>query len=110
MACDRFPRIARSCCYLVQSRADSVHDGSMLERREPGLRDLHIVLRRIEARTDAADHLAIDDDGQTALHLDKVARAQQCDATVINGVLERFARLLEQSRGPRLSGREFNSG
>jgi len=35
---------------------------SRLECRKSRLRNLHVVLRRIEARADATDHLAIDDD------------------------------------------------
>ena len=35
---------------------------SMRDRYQPGLRDLHVVLRRVEDRPDRADYLAIDDD------------------------------------------------
>jgi hypothetical protein len=31
---------------------------SMWDRCQTGLRDLHVVLRRVEARADSADHLA----------------------------------------------------
>src|SRR5271165_2630117 len=75
---------------------------------KPCLRDLHIVVRRIEARADAADHLTIDDDRQASLHRDEVTCRDQCDTTVIDGVLERLARFLEQSSRASLSRRKLN--
>jgi hypothetical protein len=59
------------------------------------LRDLDVVLRRIEARADASDDLAIDHDWKTALHLDETRRRDGSGSTVIDRVLERLARLFE---------------
>jgi hypothetical protein len=42
------------------------------KRCKAGLRDLHVVLRGIETRSDPADDLALDNDRETALHLDEV--------------------------------------
>ena len=47
----------------------------MRERRYSGLRDLRVVLGRVEACTDRTDHLAIDHDWKASLHLDEAARA-----------------------------------
>jgi len=68
----------------------------MRDRCQPGLRDLHVVLRRVEARSDGADHLAIDHDWKPALHLDEALRGNGSNATVVDRVLERLARFLEQ--------------
>ena len=48
----------------------------MRDRCQPGLRDLHVVLRRVEARPDSADHFAVDDNRQPALHLGEALRRQ----------------------------------
>jgi hypothetical protein len=65
----------------------------MRERRNSGLRDLHVVLGRVEASTECTDHLAIDHDWKASLHLDEAARRDGRDAAVVNRILERFARL-----------------
>jgi hypothetical protein len=64
---------------------------------EAGLRDLHVVLRRVEARPDGADHLAIDNDWQTALHVGEALRRNGSNATVVDRVLERLARFLNSA-------------
>src|SRR5260221_7734575 len=77
---------------------------SLAERGEPCLRDLHVVLRRIEACTDRADHLAIDHDRKASLHLDEAARRHGGDASMIDGVLERLAWLLNNAAVLALPG------
>jgi hypothetical protein len=58
------------------------------EGGEPRLRDLRVMLRGIEARADAPDHLAIDDDRKASLHLDESVRRHSRDAAMIDRVLE----------------------
>jgi hypothetical protein len=60
----------------------------MRDRRQPGLSDLHIVLRRVEARADGANYLAINDDWKATLHLREALRRNSGNATVIDRVLE----------------------
>jgi hypothetical protein len=48
------------------------------------LRDLHVMLWGIEARADAPDHLAIDNDRKASLHLDEAVRRDRRDAAVID--------------------------
>jgi hypothetical protein len=78
---------------------------SMRDHCQPRLRDLDVVLRRIEARSDGADHLAFDDDGKPALHLGEALRGNGSNATVVDRVLERLTRFLEQRGRPDLAGR-----
>jgi hypothetical protein len=47
---------------------------SMRDRSQPGLRDLRVVLRRVEARPESADHLAANDNWNPALHLSDALR------------------------------------
>jgi hypothetical protein len=54
----------------------------MVERGESCLSDLYVVLRGAEARADTADHLAIDHDGQAAVHFDIAVRRNRCDAAM----------------------------
>ena len=68
----------------------------MRDRCEPGLRDLNVMLRRVEARPDSANHLAIDDNWKPALHLGEALCRHRSNATVVDRVLERLARFLEQ--------------
>jgi hypothetical protein len=82
----------------------------MRDRCQPGLRDLHVVLRRVEARSDGADHLAIDHDRKPALHLDEALRGNGSNATVVDRVLERLARFLEQRGCSGLPRRKLNAG
>jgi hypothetical protein len=49
---------------------------SMRDRYQPGLRDLHVVLRRVEDRPDRADYLAIDDDWKPPLHQGEALRRE----------------------------------
>ena len=56
----------------------------MRDRCQPGLRDLHVMLWGIEARADAPDHLAIDNDRKASLHLDEAVRRDRRDAAVID--------------------------
>ena len=63
------------------------------------MRDLHVVLGCIETCADSADHLSIDHNRKTALHLDEIARGDGCDPTVIDGIFKRLTRLLEQRGG-----------
>ena len=67
----------------------------MRERRDSGLRDLHVVLGRVEACTDRTDHFAVDHDWKASFHLDEAARRHGRDTAVVNRVFERLARLLE---------------
>ena len=67
----------------------------MRDRCQSGLRDLYIVLRRVEARPDGADHLAVDDDRKPALHLGEALRRNGSNATVVDRILERPTRFLE---------------
>jgi hypothetical protein len=76
----------------------------MRERRHSGLRDLHVVLGRVEARTDCTDHFAIDYDWKASRHLDKTTRRHGRDAAVVNRILERLARLFEQGCRPSFAG------
>ena len=82
----------------------------MRERRNSGLRDLHVVLGRVEACTDRTDHFAIDHDGKASLHLDEASRRHGRDAAVVNRILERLARLLEQRCGSCFARRKFDTG
>jgi hypothetical protein len=68
-----------------------------------GARDLNVVLGCIETCSDSTDHLPIDHNWETTLHLDEVARCDLGDPTVIDGVLQRLTRFLEQRRGSRLA-------
>jgi hypothetical protein len=68
---------------LVTGRSRNAATQSMTERREPCLRNLHVALRGIEARTNAADRLTVDDDRQPALHLDETTRSNSRGSTVI---------------------------
>jgi hypothetical protein len=104
---------------VLQERADGVpsrsadlslhadpNGPSTRERCQSGLRDLHIVLRCIEARSNGADNLAIHDDWKAALHLREALRCDRRNAAVVDSVLERLARLLEQRRCAGFAGRQ----
>jgi hypothetical protein len=67
----------------------------MRNRCQPGLGDLHVMLRRVKARPDGADHLAIDDNWKRALHLSEAARGNRSNATVVDRIFKRLTRLLE---------------
>jgi len=73
-----------------------VSGGLTVERGEPCLSDLYVVLRSIEACADAADDLAIDHDRQPPLHFDIAVRRHCRDAPVIDGILQCLARLFEE--------------
>src|SRR5258706_16017411 len=73
-------------------------DGMPLARkcREPGLGDLRIMIRSVEACADAANDLSIDDDWKTTFHLGEIARRHRREPALIDFVLDRFGRLLEE--------------
>jgi hypothetical protein len=54
------------------------------------------MLRCVKAGPDGADHLAVDDNWQTALHFSEAARRNGGKATVVDRIFERLTRLLEQ--------------
>src|SRR5580704_14981363 len=83
---------------------------SLAERGEPCLGDLFVFLGRREARTDAADHLAIDHDRKPALHLDEAASGYRRVTTVVDCLLQRLSRLLEERRAARLACRKLDPG
>jgi hypothetical protein len=64
------------------------------ECRQSGLRDLHIVLRRIEARSNGVDNLAIDDDRKAALHLCEALRRDRRNAAMVDRPRQRATSLL----------------
>jgi hypothetical protein len=77
----------------------------MRDRGQPGLGDLHIVLRGVEARPDRTNHLTIDNDRKPALHFREALCRNRSEATVIDCILKRLARFLEQRGRPGLAGR-----
>jgi hypothetical protein len=82
---------------------------SMRNRCQTGSRDLHVVLRRVEARSDGTNHLAIDDDRKPALHFRETMCRYGSKAPLVDGVLNRLARLLEQRRRSSLAGGKFHA-
>jgi hypothetical protein len=66
------------------------------------LRNLHVVLGGIEARPNASDDLAINDNRKATLHLDETTRGDGRDPAVIDGVFQRLTRFLEQCGGSGL--------
>jgi hypothetical protein len=82
----------------------------MRQRPNPGLRDLHVVLGRVEACTEPSDHLAIDHDWKASLHLGEAARRHGRNAAMVDRILERPARLLEQRCRPGFARCKFNTG
>jgi hypothetical protein len=59
------------------------------------VRDLHIVLGRGETCADSADDLAIDHNRKGALHVDDITCGDRGEASLIDGFLQRLARLLQ---------------
>src|ERR1700744_4647409 len=82
----------------------------MRDRCQPGLRDLLVVFRRVEARPDGADHLAIDDDRKSALHLREALRRNGSKATMVDRVLKRLTWFLEQRGCSSLARGKFHAG
>jgi hypothetical protein len=82
----------------------------MRDRCQPGLRNLHVVLRRVKARADGPDHLAIDNNRKPALHLGEALRRNGSNATVIDCVLKRLTWLLEQRGCLGLARRKLHAG
>jgi hypothetical protein len=82
----------------------------MRDRCQPSLGDLHVVLRGVEAHPDGADYLAIDDNRQPALHLGEALGRNGSNATVVDRILKRLARFLEQRGCSRLAGGKFHAG
>jgi hypothetical protein len=68
------------------------------------------VLRRVEARCDGADHLTIDNDRKPSLHFREALCGNGSNATVVDRVLKRLTRLLEQRRCSSLAGSKFHAG
>ena len=85
-------------------------NGSTWDRCQSGSGNLYVVLRRVEARPDGTDHLAIHDGGKPALHLGKTLRGDGSQATTIYRVLKRQTRLLEQRSCRSLAGCQFHTG
>jgi hypothetical protein len=80
----------------------------MGDRRQPGLRDLRVVLRRVEARPHGANDLAMDDDRKAALYLGVALRRNGCNATVVDRVPARLARFLDQRSRSGLAKRKLH--
>jgi hypothetical protein len=53
---------------------------------------LHVVFRRVEARPDSADHLAVNDNWEPALHLGEALRGNGRNTTVVDRVFECLTR------------------
>ena len=68
------------------------------------------MLRRVKARADSADHLAIDDNWKRALHFGEAARGNRGDATVVDRIFKRLTGLLEQRSRSGLARRKFHAG
>src|SRR5271169_1798867 len=68
---------------------------SMRNRRQPGSCYLHVMLRRVEARPNGADHIVIDDNRRPALHLGETLRSDGGYATMVDRVFERLTWFLE---------------
>jgi len=68
------------------------------------------MLRRVKAGPDGADHLAIDDNWQAALHFSEAARRNGSKATMVDRIFERLTRLLEQRCRSGLAWRKFHAG
>ena len=82
----------------------------MRDRCQPDLRDLHVVLQRVEARPDGADHLAINNDRKSTLHFREALCRDGCNATVVDRVLKRLTRFLEQRGCSGLARGKFDAG
>jgi hypothetical protein len=71
-------------CLFLTSRLER-RGRSMLESGKSRLRDLHVVLRSIEAGAGSAYHLSIEDDWEASLHCDEIPRRDKCNTAVIYG-------------------------
>ena len=80
----------------------------LCERGKSCLGDLFVFLGRRKARTDAADHFAVDDDRKPALHLDEAASGYRRVTTVIDCLLQRLGGLLEECGTARLARRQLD--
>jgi hypothetical protein len=80
---------------------------STRDRCQPALRDLHVVLRRVEARSDGADHLAINNYRRSTLHFREALRRDGSNATVVDRILKRLTWFLEKRGCSSLAGRQL---
>jgi hypothetical protein len=76
----------------------------MRNRCQTGLRDLHVVLRRVEARPDGTNHLAIDDDRKPALHFREARCRYGSEATLVDRVLKPWLGFLNNAAVRALPG------
>jgi hypothetical protein len=104
-------QLSASANYLVIDDINLQNERNLTrEGGEPSLRNLHVVLGGIEARPNASDDLAIDDNRKATLHLDETTRGDGRDPAVIDGVFQRLTRFLEQCGGSGLAGCELDAG
>jgi hypothetical protein len=82
----------------------------MRDRCQPGLRDLRVVLRRVEACSDGTDHLAIHNDRKSTLHFREALCRDGSDATVVDRVFKRLTWILEQRGCSSFAGCQFHAG
>ena len=75
----------------------------LCERGKSCLGDLFVFLGRRKARTDRADHLAVDHDRKPALHLDEASSGYRCVTTVVDRLLQRLGGFLEERRAARFA-------
>jgi hypothetical protein len=68
------------------------------------------MLRRVKARPNGAEHLAIDDNWERALHLGEAARGNRGNAAVVDHIFQRLTWLLDQRCRSGLARRKLHAG